>query len=154
MEVIVAIAVLTILIAVFFPVVGWLTAKTKYLQYDNQASALVQEGIEVTYDVLQNDWDEDFERYVENADYHPVPDMGKWTLSSGDEDGVEGRFTRSVTVSKICRNTVDGKWVEGITGCSGSWVWDINSKLVKTRVIWVERGRTKTLDARFLISRI
>lgn len=153
-EVVLTIALLAILTSTLFPLVAWLTAKSRSLKYQGEAGMVMQEGVEVAYNKLLSDWDEKFSQYPEGDLFHPAVEDGKWILSSGEETGVNGRFSRNITLSKICRNKADGKYKEGITGCADTWQWDKNSKLVKVHVEWNEKGEKVHDDMQLLVTKL
>lgn len=156
MEVMLTIALLGIMVSIFFPMLSFLIAKSNYLSYRSEAGLVLQEGIEVTYNTLLGNWDDDFIIYTEGNPYHPYVDLavGKWSLSTGAETGVEGRFDRSITLSKVCRDPSSGNWSESSGGCTTPLVWDKNSKLIRTEVQWTENGVVNNQKLQLLVVKL
>lgn len=137
------------------PVVSWLVVKSKYLQHDASASLLMQEGVEVAYNVLTSDWSASAIQYPEGI-YHPAVDASsdpyKWTLLPGDQTNLEARFSRRVEIADVCRRNGSGELVEEACG-SGS-VGDINSRKITSTVLWTENQQTKSLTSELLITKL
>lgn len=147
-EVLIAIVVLSVTAATVFPAMGWLITRSRTLQYDVAAAAVMQEGMEAAYNVLLSDWG----AMEAGKTYSPgvlvAGGRSEWTVTEG-ESVVETRFTRGITVSAVCR---DGQTGER-TDCDGG-VEDVNSKLLKTTVKWEERGGDKSVQAELLVTQL
>ncbi|MCI0530675.1 MAG: prepilin-type N-terminal cleavage/methylation domain-containing protein, partial [candidate division Zixibacteria bacterium] len=92
LEVLVSMAVLAIISASIFPVVGWLINRTYKYQYDGRAAAVLLEGAEAAYAVLLAESElaavpEDaWTGYVSGQHYQPVPNGSDdaWELIPGE----------------------------------------------------------------------
>lgn len=155
-EVLITLAMLSILIATFLPILGWLISRTKASAYDAQASLVLQEAIEVSYNIMVGGWDEDWSRYPEGI-YHPALDVGNdppvWVLLENRETGVEARFNRQIEILAVCRNQGNGEILTGV--CPENAVTrDNNSKILRATVDWIENGRTKSITGELLVTNI
>jgi prepilin-type N-terminal cleavage/methylation domain-containing protein len=156
LEVIIAIAMLTMLSASFLPITAWLTVRSRTYQYDSQASLVLQQSMETAYNVLISVWDGSWATFPAGV-YHPAIDTGinpnQWTLVPGQEYGVETRFDRQIEIGPVCRNPTTGKLSESYP-CTGSNVEDSNSKVIKTTVSWKEAGKDKNVTAQLLVTNL
>jgi prepilin-type N-terminal cleavage/methylation domain-containing protein len=154
LEVILALVLLSMLATTFLPIMGWLISRSTRSQYDAQAGEVLQEGMEVAYNVLISGWDKDWSRWPMGV-YHPAVDTSfepnVWTLVPGSQSEVEARFAREIKISPVCREVNTGRR-GGEPPCPESWQEDANSKLVKTTVKWQEEGRPKSLTAELLVT--
>jgi prepilin-type N-terminal cleavage/methylation domain-containing protein len=152
-EVLVAMAVMLIVVATILPTVSWLISRSAYLKYDAQAGVLLQEGMEVAYNLAAADWD-NFTTSFPDGVYHPAVDVttepNMWTLVFGPESGLEARFERQVSVSPVCRDGATGGIVAGECG-SGS-VWDSASKLLTVSIKWQENQSDKEINSTLLVT--
>jgi len=155
MEVIVSFGIMTIVVASLLPIVSWLITRSKFLQYDAAASVLLQEGMEISYNMIVTDWTGFLATFPDGI-YHPAVDAisvpEKWTLVTGSETNLETRFERSILISPVCRNDSTGEIVTGVCG-SGSTL-DGNSRLVTTTVKWLEQQTDKTITASLLVTNL
>jgi len=153
LEVVISLAVLSILVATFMPILGWLMTRSKATMYDTQAGLILQEGMEVSYNVMVGSWDEDWSVYPEGK-YHPAIDVSaspeKWVLLSGAQTGVQAKFDRQIEIKPVCRNNGDGKLIPGNCPPTAG-TRDNNSKLLTTTVNWLENGRPKSISAELLV---
>lgn len=146
-EVIVSVAVISILSTTLLPTIGWLVAKSHSNKSNQQAAILLMGGIEVAYNVLQSDWS------IRQGEYHPAVGVGLsgqavWTLVEGSEIGLEAKFDRVVKVLDVCRNEETGLELP----CGGSATLDPNSKKIVTEVNWMESGVQKSMKTSLLIA--
>jgi hypothetical protein len=138
-----------------FPTLGWLITKAKALRYESQAAVLLQESMEVVYNVFLQDWSGVYGTFGDGV-YHPAreatvdPSVQKWTLAEGEKTGVETRFTRKIELVSVCRNSADGSQ----SGCGPGAGTDLNSRKVRSEIAWVEGGVTRTLKAELLLVRL
>lgn len=154
LEVLVASIMLAIIVASIFPIIGWLTTKSKEKQYDGQASTIMAAGVEVAYNALLGDWDAYHAGIVGSPEvYHPAVDIGTggWVLDDGEEL-VEARYTRRIEVVEVCRQESTGERIMGICGAGAAI--DANSRMVTSIVSWKERGSNKEISANLLLTRI
>ncbi len=146
-EVIIAIAVISIISATLLPTIGWLVTKSHANKTNQLAGNLLMEGVEIAYNVLQSNWD------VTPGIYHPavgVDISGRpiWELVSGTEVGLEAKFGRSIRVSDVCRDTGTGAELP----CGSSSEIDLFSKRVTTEISWLESGVEKKLETSLLVT--
>jgi len=153
-EVLVSLAILAILLTTFLPLLGWLISRTRATEYDAQASLVLQEAMEVSYNVMAGSWDRSWSVYPAGI-YHPSLDVSmspeKWILVSGNETGVEARFDRKIEILPVCRNQGNGDILPGVCNMHAGTV-DDNSKMVVGTVEWKENGRPKSISAQLLVT--
>lgn len=144
-----------IMMASFFPMLGWMLSRSKRLEYDIQASVLLQEGMEVAYNVFLDNWDKDFAAYPPGI-YHPVVNMAAapdaWDLIPGEQTSLETRFARKVEVVQVCRNLGNGEQLPG--SCHAGPNRDTWSKKVITTITWREDGANKAISAELLLTNL
>jgi len=155
-EVLISFAILSILVATFLPILAWLISRTKASAYDAQASLVLQEAIEVSYNVMAGGWDGDWSKYPQGI-YHPAVDMGVspaiWTLLPGVETGIEAKFNRQIEIQPVCRNNGTGEKLNG--NCpEDAGTRDNNSKIFLATVGWTENGRPKSISAELLVTNL
>lgn len=146
LEAILAIVVLAMVVLSVVPMLSFLLQRSARARFEPQASLLLQEGIETTYNIFISNWD----AYPLDGTYHPAKSSsGKWVLVTGIENNLETRFERGVSITKACRDD-NGNLLDTPDGvCSGNR--DANSRVVKTTVKWQEDDETKELVANLLI---
>jgi len=147
METVLAVAMLSILAIAIFPTLGLLIQKSTLLRYDTQAAAILQEGMEVVYNVAAADWD----TVAVDQIYHPAVEAGTgmWTLLPGEQT-VEAKYVRQITVSPVCRQGEEGRWEV----CGEDGRVDARSKLIRGEVRWQERGNDRVINAELLIVKL
>lgn len=154
-EIIVSFGIMSVVVASLFPIVSWLITRSKFLQYDAAASVLLQEGMEISYNVIVADWNEFLATFPDGT-YHPAVDAvsipEKWTLVPGSETNLETRFERTISIAPVCRNDSSGELVTGSCG-TGSTL-DGNSKMITTTVKWKEQQKDKTITASLLVTNL
>lgn len=145
-EVILAIAILSLVFVGLFTTLSFLTNRTERAKYDAQAADLIQQAVEVVRSSLSTDWD-----LYAPGDYRLVYDAssGRWIARAGQESILEGRFTRKTSVDRVCRNT-DGNRV----ACGGGVRVDEKSKIINVTLKWSEGTGEKTSQASLLVYRI
>ena len=152
-EVLVALAMLSIIMATFFPLLGWLISRSRASIYDAQATLVLQEAMESAYNVMAGNWDDDWEDYPEGI-YHPAADVTStpevWVLLPGPESGVEARFNRQIEITAVCRDQGNGERNNGACPPTAE-TRDNNSKMMVATVDWMEGGRVKSLSANLLV---
>lgn len=155
-EVLVALAILSILLATFIPLLSWLISRSRASAYDSQATLVLQEAMEVAYNVMAGNWDGDWSQYPEGI-YHPAVDVSVspayWILLPGSEAGVEAKFNRQIEILAICRNQGNGDRLNGACPPS-SGTRDDDSKLFVATVDWTEGGRIKSISAQLLVTKM
>lgn len=142
-EALLAVVVLAMVVLSVVPMLSFLLRRTSQSRYASQAGLLMQEGMEVTYNVLISDWD----AYPNDGIYHPGKSSGKWTLFGNHEENLETLFTRSIEIKKACR--VNGEVVPDEPSCPGSR--DPDSKMVTTTISWVENGEEKNVSSTLMM---
>jgi len=152
LEALLSIVVLSLVVLAVFPMLSFLLKRSERSKYEAAASLLVQEGIEVAYNVFL---DED-EWGLSNGDYHPSlnASRGEWVLLVGGEQDIETRFDRVVNVASVCRTSGTGEVIDPETYESCGGVVDYLSKWVTTRVSWEEGGETKSLEAKLMLLKV
>lgn len=148
LETLISIVMLGMIVVAVFPTVSFLVRRSKRSVYDTQASLLLQEGLEVAYNVFftSSTWDA---YLTDGRSYKPVHN-GAWSLIEGTDVGLETRFDRTIVVNQVCRDAAS-KGEQVI--CPAGTV-DPNSKNVVTTVIWEENGLPKSITASLLLLRI
>lgn len=146
-EVILSVAIASIVSATLLPTIGWLSVKSAQSKSNQEASLLLQEGIEIAYNTLLTEWD------VADGEYHPavlVDGLGRsvWTLGAGSEGLLQAKYQRRLEVESVCRDTNTGE--EDADGC----VEDQSSKRVVSSVVWTERGIEKRLESQLLVANL
>jgi hypothetical protein len=147
LEVLIAIVIFSMVLLTLYTMVRTSQLRTTRSDYDSQASLLLQEGMEIAVGVVKSDWD----AYLDGT-YHPVydADNDSWVLVTGSESGLQTRFERAISLSRVCRDSTSGEIIEESAGlCSGDI--DPNSKLLKTVVSWDEKGEAKDIEAQLLV---
>ena len=98
LEVLVSIVMLGMVAGVFFPATANLVKKSYQLKHAVAAAAILQEGMEVAYNVFLTQWS-DWDEGV----YHPAVIVGAggrhWTLVSGGGGDMADEFSRMVKVT-------------------------------------------------------
>ncbi len=154
LEVLIALVFLSIVIMTFLPILGWLISRSRASAYGTEASLVLQEGMEATYNILLADWDTNWTRYPEGI-YHLAVNVTAnpqtWALLPGSESGVETHFTRQIEILPVCREQGNGGRLPG--NCPiGAATRDNNSKVIRTTVSWPEQGRTKSVESELLVT--
>ncbi len=151
LEVLISLAILGILMGSFFPTVAFLTRQSRKFQYDSEASSVLQEGMEIAYNVFLTNWN----AVSDTGTYHPVlnasVDPNIWGLEP-DEKMVRSRYTRKIEVFRVCRNLSSGQQKTG--ECISGNDYDLNSRLIKTTVIWKENQVDREIASELLITRL
>jgi hypothetical protein len=147
-EVLISIVIFAMVVLSLFSSISFVFIRTEKSKYDSEAMGLVQEGIEVSYNVLLNDWTS----YADGT-YFPAINATKhqWLLLPGENEKIRAKYTRTVEVKSACREIGSGNIlpvpVLGI--CPGEY--DTKSKIIKSTVSWEESGEMKEASADLLI---
>ena len=148
-EVLVALVVLAVTASAVFPVMWWLINKAGGLKYEAEASVVLQEGMEASYNVMVSDW----EAMQTGLTYSPRVVVGggtqRWGMVEGEEE-VAARFTRGVAVTAVCRASDTGELVD----CGEGGAVDANSKLLTATISWQEKDEDKSISATLLVVNI
>ena len=156
LEALLAVFFLSIVSVSLLPAVNFLMQRSKQSQLDTDASLLVQEGIEATYNVFLN-----INKFSEinstnpgksyELSLEPGADHDIWTLVN--DTGPRGEqitgtpFTREIVISDVYRKGSDGEK----TNHPNDSV-DPGSKEVVVTVSWTDSlGRNQSVDAKLLV---
>ena len=148
-EILIAIVVLTMVTLSIATSINFLQLRSIRSKHGSQASILIQEATEIAYNALLLDW----VKYPDGV-YHPAYDATQdvWILLKGKEDNLQTRYQRKIELSQVCRDTNTGENIglNSETGsCSGKV--DVNSRQIKTTILWQESGQVKTQDVSLLV---
>lgn len=141
-EVLLAIVILSMIFLTLFSMLSFLTNRTERSKYDAQASSLLQEGVEVARNSLLLNWNRNPGKYYPLFDV----DSSRWTLMPGQEGLLQGRFTREVVVSSVCRGNPEGVEADCATHAA-----DPQSKAVTVKISWKEADSDKSITARLVL---
>jgi prepilin-type N-terminal cleavage/methylation domain-containing protein len=153
-EAIISIGVIAIMIATFMPTVQWLTVKSKQIENNNEASLLLQEGMEVAYNVLVSDWDVSWGHYKDGKLFFPAISGSKWILDNGKETGIQATFDRQIEFLRVCRRVSDGDWKKCADTSDPAYKKDDNSRYTITTVFWTENGKPVSISAEALFTNL
>ncbi len=132
-EALLGLTLLSIVVVTGVSLIQFMQTRSKYTKTGFTANVLLQEGMEVAYNLISND----ISAYASGF-YHPDTDLSnpsfpKWKLSGGSEV-VSGTFTRIVELADVCRDSQKNQ-----VDCtqSGATV-DSDSRKVAVTVTWSE----------------
>lgn len=140
-EALVAVSILTASILISMSVTARSIATSRFSFNANQASFLLEEGAEVVRIVRDNGWS-NISGLSIGTTYYPTFSGNTWVLST--TPNVFGKFTRTVNISNVNRNSTTGD-------ISSSGVNDEKTKLVTITVSWVDGGQVKSKVLSFYI---
>ena len=140
LETLLATALLGLLITSIFPAVNFLLKRHKRSQFDTEASLLLQEGMEVSYNAFLYDWHACSSGSCQVA----VKAPSQWILLPGMQTNIAGKFDRTIEILPVCRS-VSGE----IKECASPAEVDQNSRLVRVTVNWSQA--TKPVSASLLL---
>lgn len=151
LEAILATVVLAMIAFSIFPLLSFLLKRTERSKYEPQASTLLSEGMEATYNILISaiDWNS----YATETNYRLAKTASnKWQLLTGTESDIETRYTRNISFTKACRDNngflvLPQDYVSG--ACPGTL--DINSRVITVNITWKEAEVNKILNANLLV---
>jgi prepilin-type N-terminal cleavage/methylation domain-containing protein len=143
-EVLIAIVIMTVVLLSVFSIIKSTEVRTQASDYATDMTILAQNGIEIASDNLKNNWDA-----ITPGDYKATFEDGSntWTLSPGEEVGLESKFTRKIIIASICRDT-HGEIIQS-DPCSGAV--DSNSKMIKVSVGWMNSKLGDPITAELLV---
>ena len=143
-EVLLAIIILSMVFLSLFTTLSFLTNRTQRSTFDTSAASLMQDGMEQTRSALLARWNE----YKEGNYYPDYNDSNNtWKLGKGDEGILQGRFTRTITISEVCRDL--GK--SGIQVECPLGQLDTQSKKITVKISWKEVNKDKESQATLLV---
>jgi Tfp pilus assembly protein PilV len=150
-EALISVAVFALMVTSIIPVLNFMFKQSTRSKYEQEASLLVQEGLEVSYNLFTADW----EAYPAGETYHPAlfytgpgSEDFQWTLETGSDAALMTRYNRSITIENVCRSSTTG---QSVSPCTYPDAIDPNSRLVKTKVTWVEASKPKEVMASLLL---
>lgn len=154
-EVLVALGMVSVVVASVVPIVSWLVTRSRYVSYDVAASLLLQEGMEVSYNVLVSSWDADWSQYPAGV-YHPLVNVAAdpqvWVLLPGGQTDLQTRFNREVSIDPICRKNDTGERV--VFPCPPGSTVDNRTKVVTTTVKWQEVEKQRSISSELLVTQL
>lgn len=148
-ETLISLVILGIIVVAVFPTLNFMLTRIKRTGFDSQAGQLLEEGMEVSYNVVMSDWD----NYYTAVTYHPVLNdiSHTWELSPGSETMIEGKFDRSIVLLPVCRITNDpAPYTTG--DCTAPYALDPHSLVIRTTVSWTERGDSQKIQSELLLT--
>ena len=147
LEAILAIAVFAMVVFSVVPMISFLLRRSARSAYETRAAALLQEGMEATYNIHVSNWD----AYPIDGTYHPGKSVNnRWILFQGEQNNLETLFTRSITIKRPCRNNGNGELLQNQDAvCTG--IRDPNSRIVTTTITWEEEGKQNSIEAKLLL---
>ena len=149
LEALISVVILSMVLLSLFSMISFLQRRTTQSDFDSDASLLMQEGIEITHTVLISNWNS-----FPDGEYMPVfdADTQNWILIEGNEEGLQGIFNRTITLKKVCRNSVDGVLLDVPGMCTG--LVDENSRIIETRIEWEDRGSAEVAQTSLLVFKL
>lgn len=151
-EALMSVTVFALMAVSVIPVIAFMFQRTAHSKYEQEASLLLQEGMEVAYNTFIAD-----PTSVSDGVYRPAleyvgpsADDYHWTLESGAENNIKTRYNRSVSVEEVCRNQDSGEIVP-LADCFGDNKMDDKAKSVEGIVSWTEGGSERQLSAKLLV---
>lgn len=152
-EVLIAVVVFTMVALSVFSTISFSLVRAEKSQYTADASLLVQEGIEATYNVmLARDITNGSYRVARGARIPPLTGVAWDVVPATSETDIQTMFTRVVQVLPVCRQTGNGELmdVDGFSCPTGS-VTDTNARIIRSEVRWQESGHDKQLEGSLLV---
>ncbi|MFA5954427.1 MAG: type II secretion system protein [Patescibacteria group bacterium] len=111
-----------------------------------EAAYLAEEGIEAVRTMRDRSWSTTIAGLTLNTDYYPTIQSNVWSLSLTDPGVLLGRYTRTVKLQSVNRDTSSDIVVPPAVG----GVEDAETRFVSSTVSWTEPGgavRSLTLQA-------
>lgn len=131
LEVIIALAIFALLSATLISmIVGGLMGLTQGGDF-TRASAIADEALEALRSIRHGAWNE-----LADSPAIIKTQANEWVIENGTSQIVDGKFTRTLSFSPVCRNSVNA-----IVACPGSGTdyTDVQSKKVTVTVAWETR---------------
>ena len=146
-EALIAVVIFSLVGLSMFFTISYLQLATQKKGYDADAALLAQEATEIAHSALLSDWGG-----YSDGRYFPVYDADQegWILISGEETNVQTRYTRHVTLAKVCRDMSTGMQIQET--CTG--VIDGNSRYIHTVVSWSEGDESKSIETSLLTFKV
>ncbi|MFC1649381.1 hypothetical protein ACFL2C_01535 [Patescibacteria group bacterium] len=146
LEVVIAMLIFVMVGLSIFTSVGFLQLRIRKSEYQEEAVAVLQEGMEIAQNAILVNWG----AYPDGA-YKPVYDADQdlWVLFIGEEEGVRSRYTRKLELVSVCRDSVSGDTIELVAGsCLGDL--DLSSRTILGEVVWRENGQDVSIQSSYL----
>ncbi len=142
-EVLLSIVILSMVFLTLFTVLSFTTNRTERSKYDSQAASVMQQGVELTRTTLLANWSS-----ITSGNYYPLFDANsqQWGLTTGSEGLLQGRFTRVISISSVCRESTQGLQVQCPAG-----TLDTHSKIVDVKISWKEANLDKNVESKLLV---
>lgn len=142
-EALLSIVIFTVLILSIFSMISFLQRRTTRSDFESEAAVLLEDGMEIAHSSVLADWD----GYSDGV-YFPVFDVSRqnWILLNGEESDLEARYSRKITLSKVCRSS-DGELLSSST-CPTP---DPLTRQIEVKVGWTDQTGEKQIQARLLI---
>ena len=155
-EALVAIVLLSIVVVSVFPTLDFMVRRSKTSTFNVEANLLLQEGIEVPYNIFLGDWSamgSDPQGQYKTAE---VLESGRehWALlpcspdpndcTSDPDTLLEAKYRRIITLSPVLRDPVTGVQQSG--GISDQF-----SRKIMTTISWDENGTPKSVSGELLL---
>lgn len=151
-EALMSVTIFALMAVSVIPVIAFMFQRTAQSKYEQEASLLLQEGMEVAYNTFVADptlaTDGVYRPALEYVG--PTSDDYQWTLESGAESNIKTRYNRSVSIEGVCRSSESGEIVP-LADCSGTNEMDDKAKSVEGIVSWIEAGNERQLSAKLLV---
>ncbi len=127
-EIVVVTAIVTLALAGFLET-GALAVHLLRAEKENlEASLLAQETLEAARTLRDESWTNNIVALTIGATYYPVIENGKWKLTSANPGIINGKYTRTVTLNQVFRDTQDRIATSGTL--------DPNTKKITAAVSW------------------
>lgn len=153
-EAMMAVVIFVVMVIGLFSAVGFLATRARGAGSDTEAGLIMQEGIEVGYNILMTGW----MRFGE-GEYFPARSTverggkGEWVLLPGKENGVKAKYARWIEIERVCRIPVGEEQAGERTNCLGGEI-DLNSRLIRSVVEWEEEGEWKRIEEELVVAKI
>ena len=144
-EALLSIVIFSVLVLSIFSMIGFLQRRVTRSDFESEAGKVLQDGMEIAHSAVLADWS----AYAD-GDYYPVFDADDktWILLSGEEEGIETRFGRKISLSRVCRDKSSGERLETAV-CGGDI--DPRSREIMVSVWWAEESKDKLVEAKLLV---
>lgn len=148
-EALLSVVIFSVLILSLFSMLSFLQNRTVRSTFESDATALLQDGMEITHSALLSNWT----LYPDGTYYAAFnPDENAWELTPGEGAVLETRYSRKIELKKVCRDA-NGKKVGSGGVCTVPNVQDAYTREVTTTVSWLEEGVPKQIEATLLVLR-
>ncbi len=154
-EALLSIAIFALIILAVIPMISFLLKRTERSKYEGSAASLLQEGVEVAYNVLLSDWNccsssdssyQIIQRGIGNG-------KTVWGLKIGQDIGLETRFDRNIFIKYACFDPKYNLVKRDVSTnlCPNGSVENLDAKVITAEVVWDELGKPKTITSDYLV---